>query len=121
MKLSQLSTDKALDVLCEITPYIANITADKALLDTLGEKLGGGKSMAEIAVFGAKKVSALAPIVLKDHKQDVFGVLSVINEKTVEEIGKQNILETMNQIREAVQDEELVSFFRSWQQGEKTE
>lgn len=120
MKLSELSTDRAADLLCEITPYIANITGDKALLDTLSEKIGTeGKSAAEIYVYGAKKLTALAPIVLKNHKSDVFGVLSVLNETTPEAVGKQNILKTMLQIREAVQDKELVDFFKSWGQPEE--
>ena len=38
MKLSELTTDQAADVLCEVTPYIANITGDKSLLDELGKK-----------------------------------------------------------------------------------
>ena len=48
MKLSELSTGRAADVLCEITPYVANLTGDKALLDALKTEVGaGGKSVAE--------------------------------------------------------------------------
>ena len=31
MKLSELSTDRALDVLCELTPYISNIASDEKM------------------------------------------------------------------------------------------
>lgn len=120
MKLSQLSTDKAADMLCELTPYIANITGDKSLLDELAHKFDSkGKSVAELYVFAAKKYTALVPILLKTHKADVFGVLAVLNETTPEAVGKQNVLSTMRQIREAFKDKELLDFFKSWQEPEE--
>lgn len=56
MKISELSTDRALDVLCELTPYVANITGDKALLDELGKKFDTkGKSVCRnVHICGAK-------------------------------------------------------------------
>ena len=120
MKLSQLSTDKAADMLCELTPYIANITGDKSLLDELAHKFDSkGKSVAELYVFAAKKYTALVPILLKTHKADVFGVLAVLNETPPEAVGKQNVLSTMRQIREAFKDKELLDFFKSWQEPEE--
>lgn len=120
MKLSQLSTDKAADMLCELTPYIANITGDKSLLDELAHKFDSkGKSVAELYVFAAKRYTALVPILPKTHKADVFGVLAVLNETTPEAVGKQNVLSTMRQIREAFKDKELLDFFKSWQEPEE--
>lgn len=122
MKLSELTTDRAADVLCEITPYVANLTGDKALLDTLQQKMGVDKpSIAEVYTYGAKKLSILVPIVLKEHRADVFGLLAVLNETTPEQIAAQGILTTMEQIREAVQDQELRDFFKSLQPEEKKE
>lgn len=122
MKISTLTTEQALDTLCVLTPYIANITGDKALTDTLGKKLGKSKmSAAEVYTYGAQKITALVPILLKDHREDVFGILSVLNGTTPEEIAKQNVLITINQIKEAVQDKDLVDFFKSWQQEGETE
>ena len=116
MKISELSTDRALDVLCELTPYVANITGDKALLDELGKKFDTkGKSVAEMYTF-----AALAPVLLKAHRADIFGVLAVLNETSAEEIGKQNVGTTIKQIRESFQDRELLTFFKSWQQEEET-
>ena len=39
MKLSQLSTERATDVLCELTPYIANIVEDSALMESLRDAI----------------------------------------------------------------------------------
>lgn len=122
MKLSELSTERAADVLCALTPCIAGITGDKALLDELGRKFDGkGKSSAEFYAFAAEKCAALAPVLLKNHRADVFGILAVLNDCTAEEVAKQNILTTISQIRALFKDKELLDFFQSWQQGEGTE
>ena len=115
MKLSEMTTDRAMDVLCEITPFIAKITADEELLEELRNAIDpkAVKTKAELMVKGVEKVTKLVPIVLKKRKTDVFGILAALNEKTVEEIGKQNIIATMAQVREVVKDKDLMDFFKS--------
>ena len=115
MKLSKMTTDRAMDVLCEITPCIANITADEELLAELRTAIDpkAVKTKAELMVKGVEKITKLAPIVLKKRKADVFGILAALNEKTAEEIGKQNIIATMAQVREVVKDKDLMDFFKS--------
>ena len=121
MKLSQLTTERAADVLCELTPYIANITGDKALLDELANKFDSkGKSAAELYTFAAHKYATLVPILLKDHREDVFGVLSVLNETELDKIAKQNIMETMKQVREVFRDKDMLDFFKSFGHGDET-
>lgn len=115
MKLSEMTTDRAMDVLCEITPFIANITVDEELLAELRNAIDpkAVKTKAELMVKGVEKITKLVPIVLKKRKTDVFGILAVLNEKTAEEIGKQNIIATMAQVREVVKDKDLMDFFKS--------
>lgn len=115
MKLSEMTTDRAMDVLCEITPCIANITADEELLAELRSAIDpkAVKTKAELMVKGVEKITKLVPIVLKKRKTDVFGILAALNEKTAEEIGKQNIIATMAQVREVVKDKDLMDFFKS--------
>ena len=115
MKLSEMTTDRAMDVLCEITPFIANITADEELLAELRNAIDpkAVKTKAELMVKGVEKITKLVPIVLKKRKTDVFGILAALNEKTAEEIGKQNIIATMAQVREVVKDKDLMDFFKS--------
>ena len=120
MKLSELTTDQAIDVMIQITPYIANIVGDKNLLDTLKEN-AKGNTLAEMYASGAKKITLLVPILLKDHKSDVFGLLAVLNNSTPEEITTHNILKTIKQIKEAIQDKDLRDFFKSLQQESETE
>ena len=138
MKLSDLSTDKALDVLCELTPYAANIMEDEKILSSLGdfmsesvsvkksrESEGNGEencnentaSVTGIRMFGGMVKNI--PLLLKTHRPDVYGILSVLNEKSVEEIAAQPVRETVGQMREAFQDEDLMAFFKpSVRQGQ---
>lgn len=115
MKLSQMTTDRATDVLCEITPYVANIVGDEELLTELRNAVDPKEvaTQAELMAKGIEKVTKLVPIVLKKRKADVFGILAALNEKTPEEISKQNIIATMAQVREVIKDKELMDFFRS--------
>ena len=61
------------------------------------------------------------PIILKNRRSDVYGILAVLNEKSVEEIAKQNLLVTMRQIKDVSKDKELVDFFKSWADTEENE
>lgn len=115
MKISELTTERAADVLCEITPFIANVTSDSDLMSTLSDKLPKGSSLSEIYLHGSNMIAKLVPIVLKTHRADVFGILSVVNETTVDDISNQNILKTIDQIRQLIYDKELVDFFKSLQ------
>lgn len=121
MKLSELTTDESLDALCLLTPYINNIITDHALSEEVRRKIDPEhmKSKADVALEGAKKINTLVPIILKNHRNDVYGILSVINKKPVEAIGKQNFIVTAMQIRELVKDKALVDFFESCAEQEE--
>lgn len=123
MKLSQLSTERATDVLCELTPYIANIVEDSALMESLRDAIDTEKvkTKAELIAIGAGKATRLVPIILKNRRSDVYGILAVLNEKSVEEIAKQNLLVTMRQIKDVSKDKELIDFFKSWADTEESE
>lgn len=120
MKLSELATDRAADVLCEISVHLLNITADEELLRQVKDTLGStaGKTRAELLLYGIDKIGKIIPLILKKHKTEVFGILAALNGKTPAEIGKQNILVTGAQIREAIKDKELINFIKSCVSGE---
>lgn len=115
MKVSEISTEKAMDVLCELTPYVTNIVMDETLLAELKEAIDfkEANTMAEKMALTARKITKIIPILLKNRKNDVFGIVGVLNNKTVEEIAKQNIIVTMKQIRDIAKDKELLDFFKS--------
>lgn len=123
MKLSELSTDRALDVLCELTPYISNIASDDAVVGAVGKIVDTNK---DINLYGkglllVERMGEIVPVLLKTHRPDVYGILSVTNELPIAEISAQPIRETIRKVRELFQDPELLSFFRSSAQQERTE
>jgi mannitol/fructose-specific phosphotransferase system IIA component (Ntr-type) len=123
MKLSELSTDRATDVLCEIAPYVISILEDEELLNELKTAVDFEKAetMAEKMAIIGNKFTKIVPIILKGKKQDLFGIIGALNEKTPEEIAKQNIVKTMKQIREITKDKDLLDFFKSCTGTEESE
>ena len=115
MKLSEFSTDKAMDVLCEITPYIENIVSDTELIKELKKtiNLDNADTLAAKMAVATAKITKIIPILLKNRKNDFYGILSALNEKSVDEIAKQNIIVTAMQIRDVAKDKELLDFFKS--------
>ena len=121
-KISDLTTDEVLDALCECAGYVANIAADEKLLETISKKLDvKNMTRAGVMVVGAEKATKIVPIVLKDHREDVYGIVAAINGVPVEEIAAQNGIKTAIQIREICKDKEMLDFFRSCVQPENNE
>lgn len=123
MKLSELSTDRALDVLCELTPYVSNVASDDAVVSAVGKVV---KPKDETNVYGAglmlmERMGEIVPLLLKTHRPDVYGVLSVLNEKTAEEIAAQPVGDTIRQIKDVLRDSELLDFFKSSARQAQTE
>ena len=121
-KLSELTTDECADVLCELTPYIVNIVSDKEIMDAVGKAVDKNTiTQVGIMLLGAQKITAVIPLLLKTHRPDIYSILSIVCEKSVEEVAEQNVMVTMWQMKELLNDKELVSFFKSWAHGEKNE
>lgn len=118
MKISEFTTDKALDVFVELTPYVAGIVACESLQTTLSDlantPANSLKSTFQQIVFGADVFSRLAPILLSERRSDVYGILAVLNETSVDEIAKQSMFKTVGMIREIFSDKDLLNFFKSF-------
>lgn len=115
MKLSELDTSRAADVLCEAGAYALNILTDEELATELKSKIdsSGELSRLELYTFGVQKISALLPIILKKHRDDVFGILAAVNGCAVKDIASQNIMVTMQQVKELASDKDMIDFFKS--------
>ena len=60
MRLSQFTTDQALDVLCEIAPHVSSIAKDQDLMDTIGKAVKrDGVTRAGMMLLGIDKMSII--------------------------------------------------------------
>lgn len=122
MKISELTTERAADVLCEVSIYALNILSDKELLASLRMQLegtDGDRTKAEMIAIASEKVAELIPLILKKHKDDVFGIVAAVNGLTLKQVRQQKIIKTMTAIKEMAQDKDLIDFFRSCVSPEK--
>ena len=117
-KLSQLGTDECLDVLCEITPHIVNLVSDEEIMNAIGKPVD---TKVGVMLIGAQRITTVVPLLLKTHRADIYAILSVMGEKSVEEVAAQSTMATLWQIKELSNDKELLSFFKSWGRGEQSE
>ena len=115
MKFSELSTDRAADVLCEVSVYAHNILTDDELRESLKAQIDAEKpqTAGERYAIGAQKIGQWIPLILKKHREDTLGILAAVNETTVEAVKKQSVLKTMRQIQEIVKDKDMLDFFKS--------
>lgn len=123
MKLSELSTDRAADVLCELAPYVGNITNDKTVVSTIGKVMENGQDLNRYGqvMLVVGRIGEFIPLLLKEHRPDVYGILSVMNERPAAEIATQKLMETMQQVKELFQDGDFMAFFKSSAQQGQTE
>lgn len=127
MKLAELNTDQALDVLCELTPSVSKIIEDDEVLDALSDAMpekgdeNDENSSFKTGIRMFAKIGTITPVLLKKHRADVYHILSVLDEMTVEEIAGQPVTVTLRQAREAFRDSDLLVFFKSFVQRERTE
>ena len=123
MKISQLSTDRAMDLLCEIATPVTNIMTDEELIKELKSAVDFEKAntMAEKITLITGKLTKILPLILKKRKADLFSILASLNEKRIEEIGSQNVIKTMSQIKDIAKDKELLDFFKSCTGTEESE
>lgn len=121
LKISEMTTEKATDVICEIVPFIEEIVSDDEFINTVKEKIDVTKdtNKFELYTFMLEKITKVIPIMLKKKRNAVYGILAAFNEKSIDEIAKQNIIITISQINTLVKDKELTELFTSLGKSEK--
>lgn len=110
MKISEMTTDQAADVLVRIVDPISNIIHDEGLVEVL-EKLAKADSSSPVK-FIAANLAPVTTIALKAHRADVFEIVAALSGKSVEAVAGQKITETIKDIVDSW-DAELVDFFES--------
>ena len=115
MKLSELSTDRAADALCEISAFLLNILTDEELRDSLKKQIDAEQpqTAGEKYAIGVQKIGQWVPLILKKPREDVCGILAAINSVSIGEIRAQSLAETMRQMKDLAEDKDLIDFFKS--------
>lgn len=119
MKLSNITnTDVFLDKVCELAPYIEQLIEDEEISKLWKDRIKATngeidvETMKEMALDkGIEKVFKFIPLLLKKNRGAIYGILSVVNDRSVEEIAKQTPLETINQVKELLTDKEFINLF----------
>lgn len=122
MRISEMTTDQAMDTLCEITPHISDIITDEELVSEIKKKMKKEESTtkADIIRFAVEKVSGLVPMIFKKRRDSVYAIVAAINQTDIDTVRHQNIIKTMMQIREIAKDDDLVAFVKSCLKTEKS-
>lgn len=123
MKISELTTEQALDVLCELTPLVSEVFSDEDLMNELKRKIGAkeGMTRADVIAFGIGKINAIMNVLFKKKKDLICAVIAAVNLTDAETVKKQNCIKTFGQIRDLAKDEEFVTFVKSCLKTEKSE
>ena len=117
MRLSELSTGRAADVLLQVASLAGTITGDEELMGTIGHAIDiKEKNLNQRGVQGefVRQWSEFIRILLTNHRTDLFGILAIINGVETPEIEAQPITDTFRQIEEIRDDEVLVRFLSSF-------
>ena len=125
MKLSELSTGRAADVLLQVASMAGTITGDKELMGTIGQAIDiKEKNLNQRGVLAEyiKQWCEFISILLENHRKNLFGILAVVNGVGVEDIEAQLITDTFRQLEEIRDDEVLVRFLSSFtRQGQNAQ
>lgn len=115
MKLSEMNNEQCLQKVVEITPYLGEIMQDEELIKIFYDRIDvTGMEAKEGKIKGTAKgisnFTKIIPILFTKHKENIYNTLAIVNDKTVEEIKKQNPVTTIKQLKELWSDKELLNF-----------
>lgn len=104
-----MTTDIAIEKLCALAPIIADaaqrLTKDKEF-SAFMQKYNKQRS---------NKIFALniLPILLKNYREEIYKILAIWSDKTVEEVKAQSISTTISEMKALINDEDVRAFFSS--------
>lgn len=105
-----MKTDIALDKLCELVPIIGQLrpklksdTEFKRIVLQLTSEEEGGDKMS----FALN----LAPILLKKYRSEIYEIMSILTDKSVEDIKEQSVVTTIGELKNILADEDIKTFF----------
>lgn len=110
MKISEMTTDKAMDTMVRIAVPASNVMHDDATVQLM-KSITSGENDNGLNVI-ADNLIPIATVLLKSHRADVYEIVAALSGKTKKAIAEQRITETIRDIVDCW-DQELLDFFGS--------
>lgn len=102
-----MRTDVAVEKICNITPIVGDVIAKMRENEELKSFLLAYKADKSNKVFVLK----IFPLLMKFYKEEIFEILAILNDLTVEEVKEQEFGKTFVMFQDLYEDKDLMSFF----------
>jgi hypothetical protein len=100
----KLTTEKILDILPSVVDIMEKLKLKKFSNNKALQKMNEQQVGYELFKLVAKNTPKI--------KTELFTIISIVEEKTVEEVAKSSPAETLNTIKELMGDKEVMAFFK---------
>lgn len=108
MKISEMNVNQATETMIRIADPISNICDDAEMLALLDE-ITQSQNLPLVKMI-AKVLPKVTTIALKNHKDDLYEIISALMLMTKEQVGEMNFAEMLKAMRDSV-DDVLTGFF----------
>lgn len=103
-----MKTNDAVTKMCNVAPYMYDLVTDIRADENLIKDLKENQNNKAYIVF------KFIPKLLQKNPNALYSILGEFSDKTAEEVAKQGIMVTINEIKELLQDEDIKGFFTSF-------
>ena len=110
MKISEMSNDKAAQVLIDLSEPIGRICDDEDAVAIVAEYRGNIRKPFFYAL--GRILPRLTANLIRTHKHDVYQIVSILGDIPLETVGSMPLAETVRILRESY-DDVLTGFFTS--------
>lgn len=107
MKLSQMSTEKAMETMANLLPAISHVMENPKIVSLMAD---AEKETTETGVM--KFFFSLVNALLRECKEDALEIVAILCDKPAEKVRQQTVIATAKDIMSCY-DKELIDFFRS--------
>jgi hypothetical protein len=110
MKISEMTNDQATDALLRISGPFAAIADDDELMTLMDEIKAMQTGGITVQKATAQMIPKFVTFALRKHKRDLYEIVGALTMKPAAEVGRMNIMETIQTVR-ASYDDVMASFF----------
>lgn len=107
MKLSQMSTEKAMETMANLLPAISHVMENPKVVALMTDAANQ-----DTEASGMKFFFSVATTLLHECKEDALEIVAILCDKSAEKVRQQTILATAKDIMSCY-DKELIDFFHS--------